>query len=479
MREEVPVRQTMLDHQVAVQLLHAALTQVAEDAGIRVLFFKGHTARVQGLRDAARRPADVDVVVEPDRFLEFVELLHARGWRARYIPRALPRILGEHSATLIHPDWPSDLDLHYFLPGFFDPPADVFDSLWAHRCREVIGGAEVCVPSPGDHVCMLAVNALREPQSERTREELAHLAERLREDAALREAWVQARRRLRVGTVVRPLSRAVGDPDDAEDLAAEDRRLWDLYRASESAEIVGALRYWGRLWQPSAVATRASVLRRIFWKPVAELKRTEVVPDDWSWRTILSLQARRWLRGLRGVRELSHHGRPSAVVHRERPDLALPDLSDACMVAPEEYRRMVRAQGPGTARRPPRAPVSAAPVSATVPEEPTPVAAAAGSRILVQESVLRLRAVGALGDDHGQVHVLPPLDDPSVMPSPVRIAGAGAAVWGILEDMGGQGTADQVIEEARRRFGLDADRAAADVARVVEDLRAVGVLDVS
>ncbi|MBO9704835.1 MAG: nucleotidyltransferase family protein, partial [Arthrobacter sp.] len=115
----------------ATPLAYAMVDRLARTNGIRVLAIKGPVLAAMGLRPR-KVSSDADILVEPDRMAELCAVLESKGWRDREV-RFSPSILDPHSRTLIHPEWPCDIDVHSYFPGFFGPAEDVFDVLWEGR----------------------------------------------------------------------------------------------------------------------------------------------------------------------------------------------------------------------------------------------------------------------------------------------------------------------------------------------------------
>ena len=93
-----------------VALAHALVARVAADDDVRVLFIKGPTAVLQGLR-APRESVDVDALVDPARRERLAARLTELGWVDEN-PYTSPTVLPMHSLTHRHPAWPCELDLH-------------------------------------------------------------------------------------------------------------------------------------------------------------------------------------------------------------------------------------------------------------------------------------------------------------------------------------------------------------------------------
>ncbi|WP_431796131.1 nucleotidyltransferase family protein [Microbacterium enclense] len=160
-----PDASVRMPHSAAVDLLAPVLHHVAAANGIRVLSIKGSVLSEQGLREP-RQPSDVDILVDPLRFDDLVVLLRAAGWmdRDRKVLVPLPAsgtVLAPHARTLEHPNWPCQLDLHRYYPGFLRSAAAVFDHLWGARVIVEIAHAGCGVPAPPDHWILAALHALR------------------------------------------------------------------------------------------------------------------------------------------------------------------------------------------------------------------------------------------------------------------------------------------------------------------------------
>ncbi|WP_159498952.1 nucleotidyltransferase family protein [Microbacterium sp. 18062] len=156
-----------LMRQDAIELLHAWVQRVADDAGVRVIFIKGLSLEHHGLRQG-RIPADVDAWVDPAEFTRFCALLEARGWRSRTHSIVSARRRA-HSATYIHGEWPCDIDLHFRFPGFVEDDAKVFEELWG-RTESMPAAHHSCiVPDLLSSMAIVALHALRNRASAESR----------------------------------------------------------------------------------------------------------------------------------------------------------------------------------------------------------------------------------------------------------------------------------------------------------------------
>jgi hypothetical protein len=211
----------------AVPLATALSAHVARRAGVRVLFIKGPVAELQGLR-APHASADVDLLVEPNGIARFIDGLRRLGWHDRPGYRPLP-LAGGHATTLIHDDWPCDIDVHFYWPGFGSSADAVFETLWTRRERVPIAGQLIDAPSRTDGMLVLALHALRgdrTPGGTRAYRELvgrAHTALDEQERSMVRDAALE----LGAAATAAPFLHALGfaTPTDVD---SEEAVLWRI-----------------------------------------------------------------------------------------------------------------------------------------------------------------------------------------------------------------------------------------------------------
>lgn len=137
------------------------VARALEDVDGRGLFFKGPTAQTAGLRPR-KVSSDVDVLVARECRNDLIALLRASGWGPRPSGGA-HGVAPTHAITLIHPQWPIDIDVHERVPGCDQSPDAVFDCLWSSRTSMELAHTPLPVPSRIDHALLLALNALRSP----------------------------------------------------------------------------------------------------------------------------------------------------------------------------------------------------------------------------------------------------------------------------------------------------------------------------
>lgn len=154
----------------AVELGHAWCHQLAQQSGIRALLIKGPSLERQGLRDS-RVSADIDILVEPSRFDDFVVDAQAAGWRERSTTYLSQRTT-KHSRTFTHAEWPCDLDIHRSFPGFLVDSPTLFEALWGRRCQMSFAHHACWVPDRLSSILILALHSQRgtDEQSRHRRE---------------------------------------------------------------------------------------------------------------------------------------------------------------------------------------------------------------------------------------------------------------------------------------------------------------------
>jgi hypothetical protein len=199
---------------------------------IKGLIAEGHQLR------PTRATADVDVLVDPEGFDELISALQRRGWHERIHLWLFDR-LEEHSMTLIHDQWPVDIDVHRYYPGFLLPPAQVFDELWSHRQEFTLAGQPVDGTDAAAAAAIVALHALRWMHSERNVVEFNFLVTYLRSRDALTVELVRLAASTGSSETLKPLfdllgvSGVEGPQPPAGALAAWNRRAAHPSRTGE------------------------------------------------------------------------------------------------------------------------------------------------------------------------------------------------------------------------------------------------------
>lgn len=281
----------------AVALLPAVALGVARDLGVRALIIKGEGLALQGLRPP-RVSGDVDIWVSPSDFERFIEEMKARAWFDRdekvLAPLTGPAsVFTVHSITLQGLDWPIALDVHRCYPGFFTPPARLFDEVWAERDFVKLGEHWCAVPKPTDHWLLAMLHSLRDgnlsqvEQLETSAQAFsAELLEDLRARAILLGAVEPLRSRLeRLGEEFPP-----PDPE-ARRLLAEWHLATSTAPHGDFAHLAELLRARGR--------TRAIVIWRAIFPPEKTFRLFHEVPPGRA--GLFRAYAQRWIRGIAAV----------------------------------------------------------------------------------------------------------------------------------------------------------------------------------
>lgn len=246
----------------AVPLGHAWAQRVADDLGIRLLALKGPTLTAHRLRPD-RTSGDVDVLVEPARFAEYIDALSQAGWQERPSTFASSRFT-LYSRSLIHPSWPCDLDVHHSFPGFLADPSEVFDLLWERRTTTVVARQECAIPDRLGSLLILALHSLRGGTNQpRHRAELEHLVSTVRLTEEEREELGDLARRTRCAATLDEVLPRLGvtagpSPDE---LASPELREW---RERVAAGGYGTY-FWFAALRKARARDRAVIAVRAVW----------------------------------------------------------------------------------------------------------------------------------------------------------------------------------------------------------------------
>lgn len=296
MCEELRTHMEPLTLWEAGELASAWVYSLAIRNGIRALIVKGKTLTAHGLRQA-RTPADVDVLVEPTRFDDFINLVVTAGWALR--PETfISSQTTLHSRTYLSPDWPCDIDVHRFFPGFLSTPDEVFEALWQRRETIRFGDVTCSVPDRVSSVLILALHSLRgSAKDPRHDEELEYLTSvRLTDadrDAVARLAECTGCAATLASVLPRLGVIAFATP---EQLASSELREWNERVDSGS---VGAF-FWLLALRTSPWMSRPAILWRAIWPSQHDLAlRSPDIPD--TFQAHLRERVSRWGRGARSL----------------------------------------------------------------------------------------------------------------------------------------------------------------------------------
>ncbi|RFA15161.1 hypothetical protein B7R21_03770 [Subtercola boreus] len=291
--DEIP--RTTLTQSDAVAVGSAWITDRARQMGVRVLLLKGPGAAHLELR-APKVSSDIDVLVEPGGVDALRAAAEKSGWVSRFTPES-PHLLEPHSVTLYHPDWPIDLDLHTYWPGFLADRNEVFEQLWNGRVEWSLAGIAVDLPGLAPSALILALHALRRPRKERRPGDLQALIEATRAlfPGADASALVECARQLGALDTARPLLTALDPAAPHDGSHPEALRRWRL-----NAGTAGYTEAWLLALGSAPWRAKAGILLRAVVPSEREMRGLH--PDIPPGRRALARARRRRL--AHGLREI-------------------------------------------------------------------------------------------------------------------------------------------------------------------------------
>jgi hypothetical protein len=284
---------TTLTLSEAVPLAQAFASHIASSRNIRTLAIKGPVFAAHGLRPS-RVSSDADVMVDPARFEEFCTALLESGWRERFI-RQMPHVLPLHSRTFLHPEWPCDIDAHYYYPGFFGDAQQTFEEMWRSRVDVEIAHTRVPAQSRAGSAVIGALHALRHPRSNRHADEHDHIVRAVTSALDARERD-DIRRLVEVGRAQEVLAtflRGIGLGPSRNDLTPGERRQWTFYRETHDDGATGA---WLMAVRDAPWFMKPVLLARALFPTADEIRRSLPSPST-SWREVWAYRKARWNRG--------------------------------------------------------------------------------------------------------------------------------------------------------------------------------------
>ena len=280
----------------AVALGSAWTHQIARTLGIRALLIKGDTLHQHGLRPA-RVSADVDVLVEPDRFEEYCQAMAAAGWRERPVP-LISHQLSSHSRAYVHDSWPCDIDVHRYYPGFLKEAAEVFDVLWSRRGALEFAHTRVESADRPSSILILALHSLRDGRvNARHQEELEHLTSLELTAEERRDLGMLALQTGSAATLAEVLPRfGVEVEPDRGDLESPALRDW---RGRVESKSEGAYA-WSVALSSAKWRDRPLIVWNAFWPAARELRLShpQIGPGSIA---VFGARVARWRRGMRGL----------------------------------------------------------------------------------------------------------------------------------------------------------------------------------
>lgn len=289
-----------LDTSEAYELLHAAASAIAAEAGAKAVILKGLPSQAYGLV-SPRVGADVDLLVDELHWDEVLEELRRCGWSERPAV-SVGATLPEHSVTLWHPDWPCDIDVHRYFPGILLPASDAFDVLWSRSVAMDIAGSHCVVPDRMSAILITLLHAMHSPhQSRRHAREARRVLEMVASEFSTieRHMLLQLARDLRVVDTLRPALTTLGMLLPAPAPYGHDQALddWRMRAAASGTPTI----FWATHVRALPRRQRLARIARAVWPPASELGSTFIDPRLRSRSTVLRARLRRLGRGLRAA----------------------------------------------------------------------------------------------------------------------------------------------------------------------------------
>lgn len=216
-----------------------------------------------------------------------------------------------HSHTFFHDEWPCDIDVHRYFPGFLSAPNETFSALWDTRETATFGHRVVEIPSGAASILISGLHQLRDGRSRERREELRELKD---VDLGLQQQEAVLRLAMRTGAVepMRDLLIEMGFAAELMPPPSQSANFGE-WKARITAD-GGGIYFWYLLLERAPLRDRPGIVARALWPPRDDLLRNLPATQD-------SLSGRfraRLGRLVRGVAALSRS--LSAIRSRPRRD---------------------------------------------------------------------------------------------------------------------------------------------------------------
>lgn len=282
----------------AVLLIHAQLSHIAREHGIRVLFIKGPGAVAQNLRPN-KRSSDADIWVEQDRVANLITLMQEKGWIERPSdPFATP--FQSHAITLYHASWPCDIDVHLCIPGMEADPRTCFEAYWQDRTVVEMASVPVSIPSRNGSIIVLALNSLRSLDCPRSVEEYQNLLERTIDNP---EVLLQLARTTNSLAALRPYLQTKMTETSKFDWPKPSQKWLFLSNGQSDAQ-----RRLSLLLQTPLSKKPAAIVRALF--PAKNTLLIRNIHQDTSTAGLAKAQMKRYKRGMAVIMSLSRINQP-------------------------------------------------------------------------------------------------------------------------------------------------------------------------
>lgn len=140
---------------------------LARSVDIRTLLIKGPSAeKALGYH---RHSVDVDVLVEPERFVDLLDLLREHGFVGDV---SLVEDSWAHAVEVVSAEWSVAVDVHRWFPGIEVAPERAFDLLWEHAVSvELAARSCTTLDRPG-HALLIGLHAARSRHGSCKRDEV-------------------------------------------------------------------------------------------------------------------------------------------------------------------------------------------------------------------------------------------------------------------------------------------------------------------
>lgn len=445
-----------------VELAHALVASAAERAGVAMVFIKGPVANHHGLRRPTV-PSDVDVLVHPKDAGRLIAELIGLGWRRRPESRAHATFV-THSETLIHAEWPCDIDVHVEYPGFVRSASDVFAALSSHSVGVPIAGRLLPGASEIDSILISALHSLRAPYQSRSKTEyselLAHVWGR-GDRIAFLSAVTDRSSDLGASGALAPFLRDIDVPLPRAETAHLEP-LWVLRAAalSRTAE-----------WLNHILDAPHRDRPLILWQALVP-SRSDLLIDHPSaaGRSLVGLRAKRIVKGVLAFPQAARALLRARRLRRVVEPTVERALDGAVSVASPSAGARASGEGAGAERSVPPGATRVVGVASIQDESDTSSASTeTASRLRDGSSVVRSSQVAWAQAEDGIVVV----DLASASPRPVALAGTSAFFWDLLAEPRSFG---EMLDAASEAFGVAPTDIADDVHAFLVELETDGLI---
>lgn len=283
-----------------VLMVHALVQGLAADLGARALSIKGPVLEHYGLR-RFRPSSDAGVWLDEAHRSAVVAELIAQGWEERRDRgEHQARIMPAHSVTYFHPNWPIDLDLHWFFPGLGVDADTAFSRIWQQRSEMQAAGITINIPSIVDSALIEMLHCAKQITYSDRMSELEGVVRVVR-------SWPISRRQARVDRVIeqrasdplQELFRINGIGSLPTQWNSEERKQWKFAAATGQGGSTAAILYqvWTSPWRK-----KPRDLWDGIWPSEKELVDTDMQHDS-SKHHIRVIRYQRFLKGMRALPE--------------------------------------------------------------------------------------------------------------------------------------------------------------------------------